>query len=225
MYIGSVLATIAFLHVAKALRHMEISLASPLLSFEPAVLLILAFVILGERISLLQTTGVLILIACAYVLETPKHLDLRKPFKVFIKSKYIHYIFIALFLYGFSSIIDKFVLNFITPLTYILIIHFFISINFFVLITLFHDGVKGMKHGIRSAGKMIFMASLFTVAYRLLQMQAVSMTYVTLVIPIKKLSILFSTIIGGELFHEKRLALRVAVAAVMIFASYLIIAG
>ena len=225
LYIGSLFGTVAFLYVARALRHMEISLASPLLSFSPAIVLVLSFFILGERISFLQLIGILVLIFSAYILETPKHLNLKEPIRIFIKSKYIHFIFIALILYAFSSIIDKFVISYMTPLSYILIVHFFISVNFFALMFLFHNGLEGIKHGIKNAGKMIFVVSLFTFTYRLLQIQAISMTFVSLVIPIKRLSTLFSTIIGGEMFHEKRLLLRSIISIVMLFGTYLIITG
>lgn len=128
-------------------------------------------------------------------------------------------------LYAFSSVIDKFVISFITPTTYILIVHFFICVNFLILISLFYDGFSGIKHGIRSAGKLIFLVALFTVTYRFLQIHAVSLAFVSLVIPIKKLSTLFSTIIGGEMFHEKRLFLRSVISAFMLLGSYLIITG
>lgn len=83
LYVGSIFGTIGFLYVAKGLRHMEISVTSPLLSFQPAILLMLAFFILGETLSFIQLIGILILLVSAYILETPKQLDLKEPIRVF----------------------------------------------------------------------------------------------------------------------------------------------
>lgn len=225
LYLISVLGTFAFWFVAKAMRHMEISLASPLLNLEPIFLITFAFFALGEKLSLTQISGILILIVCAYILETPKELNFKDPFKIFLKSKYIHYIVYALMLYSLGSIGDKIVLSIITPFTYIFIVQFFVAINFIVLISMTYDGLRGIKNGIKNYGKLIFLVAIFTTSYRLLQAQAVSMAYVSLVMPIRRLSSLFSVVIGGQIFRERRLVLRTTVCIIMIIAAYFIITG
>ena len=114
IYIASVLATIAFLFVAKAVRHMDISIISPLLAFDPAVVVILAFFILRERITYLQLFGILLLTVGSFVLEAENY-NMKKIFTKKFKSNYFYYIFLALILYGFCSILDKFILNTVPP--------------------------------------------------------------------------------------------------------------
>jgi uncharacterized membrane protein len=46
---------------------------------------------------------------------------------------------------------------------------------------------------------------------------------ISLVIPIKRLSALFSTVIGGELFHEKYLLRKSIACVVMIIGAVLIV--
>ncbi|MBU4283516.1 MAG: EamA family transporter [Nanoarchaeota archaeon] len=224
IYTASVFATIAFLFVAKAVRHMDISIVSPLLSFSPAVVAVLAFFILGERITYLQLFGILLLILGSFVLEAENH-NTKKIFTKKFKSNYFYYIILALTLYGFCSILDKFILNTISPLTYIPIVHFFIAINFIILICIFHNGFEGIKHGIKSAGKWIFLVAILVTGYRLSQAQAISMTYVSLVIPIKRMSAFFATIVGGRVFHEKNLAKRTLACIIMLAGSFLVILG
>lgn len=224
IYTASVLATIAFLFIAKAVRHMDISVVSPLLSFSPAVVAGLAFFILGEKISYIQLGGILLLIIGSYILELHNH-DTKKIFTKTFKSNYFYYIFLALILYAFCSILDKLILNSISPLTYIPIVHFFIAINFIVLICIFHNGFKGIKHGVKSAGKWIFLVAVLVTGYRLSQAQAVSMTYVSLVIPIKRMSAFFATVIGGKVFHEKNLAKRTLACVIMLAGAFLVILG
>ena len=224
IYIASVLATIAFLFVAKAVRHMDISVVSPLLNFSPAVVAVLAFFILGERITYLQLFGILLLIMGSFVLEAENH-NTKKIFTKKFKSNYFYYTFLALMLYGFCSILDKFILRTVSPLTYIPVIHFFIAINFIILICIFHNGFEGIKHGIKSAGKWVFLVAILVTGYRLSQAQAVSMTYVSLVIPIKRMSAFFATLVGGKIFHEKNLAKRVLACVIMLVGAFLVILG
>ena len=141
------------------------------------------------------------------------------------KSNYFYYIFLALILYGFCSIFDKFILRTVSPLTYIPIVHFFIAINFIILICIFHNGFEGIKHGIKNAGKWIFLVAILVTGYRLAYAQAVSMTYVSLVIPIKRMSAFFATLIGGKIFHEKNLVQRVIACIIMLAGSFLVILG
>ncbi len=224
IYCASLLGSIAFLLIAKSMRHMDISRVSPLLNFSPAVVAVLAFVLLGEKLTLIQIFGIVILMIGAYLLESKNGMKtFSKTMKEFTTSKYIFYIVISFFLYGLSSIIDKYSLGFMTPVTYLATLQFFIAINFIVMISLFHNGVSGIKNGINRAGKWIFLVAVFTVSYRLLQLQAVSMAYVSLVIPIKKLGTLFSTIIGGKVFHEKDLLKKGIACLVMLIGVYLIV--
>ncbi len=224
MYLASVFGSTAFLFIAKSVRHMEISLVSPLMTFSPAIVVLLAFFILGEKVTSLQLFGIILLIIGSYVLETENH-DTKKIFTKTFKSNYFYYIFLALILYGFCSIFDKFILRTISPLTYIPIVQFFIAINFLILICIFHNGLEGIKHGIKNAGKWIFFVAILVTSYRLFYAQAVSMTYISLVIPIKSMSAFFATLVGGKVFHEKNLAKRTLACIIMLAGAVLIILG
>ncbi|MBS3055666.1 MAG: DMT family transporter [Candidatus Aenigmarchaeota archaeon] len=225
IYLVSILATIAFYLVSKALRHMNISIESPLLNFETVILVVLASLVLGEAVSKIQLAGILIIVISGYLLELPKNLNFKTPIRVFLKSKSIHMIFIAMVLYAFTSIGDKVVLGYIEPIKYILIAQVFISINFVIMISIFQNGLHSIRHGIRNAGKYVLLTAIFTTSYRLLQATATSMALISLVIPIKKLSTVISTFFGGELFHEKRVIFKSLIALVMVFGAVLIILG
>ncbi len=225
MYASSIIATIAFLFIAKAVRHLEISIVSPLLNLNPAILATLAYFILGERITHMQVAGILMIMAGAYIVEInwQKH-SIFEPVKAMFSSRHTRYILLSCLLYAISSICDKFALNYVTPITYLLIIQFFIAINFTILINLFYGGFKDISSGFRHAGKSIFLIAFLTITYRLLQAWAVSLTLVSLVVPIKRLSTLFSTLAGGRLFHEKGTKRKAIACIIMLIGAYLIIA-
>jgi len=232
IYAASFFAAIAFLFIAKALRHIAISVTSPFLVFGPLFTAIIAAILLGERLTYLQGLGIIVLIIGAYILESHAHENILEPFKHTLKSKYIRYIFLALILYGVSSILDKKIVGApvdnglgVPVLTYLPLVHFFIAINFIVMMLLFHDGFTGIGKGIKYNWKWVFVVAVLTVGYRLSQQYAISLpgVLVSLVIPIKRLSALFSTIIGVELFHEEHILRKSIACVIMIIGAVLII--
>jgi uncharacterized membrane protein len=172
----------------------------------------------------LQLFGITLLIIGSYVLEAENH-GTKKIFTKTFKSNYFYYIFLGLILYAFCSILDKLILRTVSPLTYIPIVQFFIAINFIILICIFHNGFQGIKHGIKNAGKWIFLVAILVTSYRLFYAQAISMAYVSLVIPIKRMSAFFATAVGGRIFHEKNLTQRILACMIMIIGAFLVILG
>ena len=226
--------SVAFLYIAKASRHMQISSSSPLLAFGPVLIAIMGFFFLGESLTLKQMGGIGLVLFGSYVLELKPRKkikdELTTPFKVMLKSKYVHYIFIALALYSVASIATRFFLNTsnpnsITPLTFTSIIHLLIAINMVILISFFHDGIKGIKHGIKNAGNCIALVSLVMISGRILLIYAISMptAKIALVSALKRTSSLFSTIFGGEIFHDKRLKQKTIAAVIMVMGSMLVL--
>lgn len=222
--ISGILAGIAFLLVAKAVRHMEISMVSPMLVFAPVFVLILSILFINETASSKQFIGVGLMVIGLYYLETHKH-DLLAPFKTIIKSRYIHLIFLALLLYAFSAIMERYMLRdgLINIFTLLFLSQIVVAVVLIVLIFIQHDGLKGIKHGFKSAGKWIFLVAIFTVVYRLLQNQAVSMESAFLVSPIKRLSTIFVILLGGELFHEKHVVKKLIATVIMLIGIYFVV--
>ena len=224
-FFSSILAAIAFLFIAKAVRHMEITDSTPLLALGPGVTAVLAFIFLGEALTMFQTTGILLLIIGAFILETKSAFNLFSSIKNFKKSKYIHYIFISIILYAVTSILDRLLLFNLDmqPEAMIAITHVFIVISFIIMIHIFHDGFKGINNGLKRAGWLIFLVAVFTLGYRLTYAQAVKITSVALVSSIRRISTLFTIVIGGEMFHEGRMVRKILASIIMIIGAVLII--
>ena len=218
-YIASVFGGLAFLFLAKGVRHTEVSLSSPLLNFGPAVTAILAFILLHEALSIWQILGIAVLIVGTYVLEVDHSVEhLMDPFKRLIKSKYVHFIFFAILMYGLASIVDKHVISNlgINTFTYLFFAHLFIAFNYFVMISIYYGGTKDIVDGIKNSGKYIIIIAVLITLARLMMLEAISIALVSLVIPLKRLSTLFVTIFGGKFFHEKGLKLKIIGCIIML---------
>ena len=214
----SICGAVAFLLVSKSVRHMELSSASPFLVLGPGVTAVIAFFVLGEALSLVQIGGLILLMFGAYVLQLKNHHSLLEPLRVFRGSKYIHYIFIALMLYGICSVMDRYILGYLgfQLEAYMAFVHVFLAGNLFVMLYLFHDGVKGIVHGVKSAGWWILVVAILTISYRYFQMEAIKIASAGLVIAVKRSSVLFCVLLGGELFHERNIARKLLATVIML---------
>ncbi len=220
----SIIGAIGGLLLVRAIRHMEISLSSPLMVLSPGITAVLALVFLNEKLSLLQWLGMVVLIVGAYFLQKKPREKLLNKEKVFRKGNYIGVLLLGLLLYGISSIMDRVVLSrYVDVYTYMALVNFFLAINYIVMLAIYHDGFKGLKHGFKASGwPMLVIAALF-VASRYFQAYSVSLAYVGLAIAIKRMSVIFTALIGGVLFHEDHLWRKMGATAVMIAGALLIV--
>ncbi len=218
IFITAIFASVAFYLVAKAVRHLEISTVSPLLALSPGTTSLLAFFVLGESLDTQHIIGILSMIVGSYILAMDSGRGIFEPIKFFFKSKYIHFVFFSLFLYSIGAVLDRAILHIfeIPVVTYIFFIHLFVSILYLPISFLFRGSVHGMIKILRSSGPDVFFASIFTVGYRFFQMEAIQLVAVGLVSAIKRSSTLLTTLVGGELFHEKNLFRKMLASLVII---------
>lgn len=225
IFITALLASFAFLLLAKGIRHLEISTVSPLLSLSPGSTAILAFFILGEKLSVWQVGGIVLMIIGSYVLGTHEEKSVLKPVQQFINSRYIHFVLLSLLFYSMGAIFDRAILfNFDISLPiYIFFVHFFIALLFILLASVYGGGWKGIVYGYRTGGIKVVGASLLTIGYRFFQMEALQLASVGLVSGVKRSSSFFTTLIGGELFHEHNLKRKLIASGIIIAGIVLIV--
>ena len=225
IYLATLLASVSFLLIAKGVRHMDVSESSPIMVIGPLFAAMFAFIFLGEKLTPLHFAGIAVLILGAYLLELKSHSGLLEPLKAFGKSRYVHYILLALLLYGITSAIDRLVLGYfgMPPLEYLLIAHFFLAVNFTAMMIIFHDGLPGIGRALKGSFWWIMLVAALSVGYRLAQVYAVAEAPVALVSAIKRTSALFAVIIGGEMFHEQNLLRKSLACAIMIIGAAMII--
>ncbi len=224
IFIAAFLAAFSFLFVAKALRKMEISTVSPILALNPGASALMALIFLGEHLAGKDVAGILFMIAGSYVLMIAANHGFKHHIRAFFKSKETVFVLFSIFFYALGSVIDRFLVAdlFIDPLAYLFFVHLFIAVIFFVMASGWGRGIKGIEEAMRIDGADITIIALFTIAYRYFQLVAFQFAFVGLVSTIKRSSSFFTTIIGGEMFHEDKLVLK-SVASVLIILGCLFI--
>ena len=201
---------------------MEVSSVSPLRMLSPGVVAGMAFFLLGESLSAGQTWGGIFLVIGLAILQFKD--GFLNTLRLIKQSRYLHLVFLAILMYGITSIGDRYVLTRYSfpPMAYIAFAHLFLAIVFFGMLYVFRDGVPRMKHSFQLSGWWILLAAFLTVGYRFAHIMAVNTAHVGLVEAIKQTSVFFTVLLGGELFHEKNLARKLTASAIMVLGVALI---
>lgn len=222
IYFSSIFACAGILLTTKSIRHSEISEVTPLHNLTPGFAAVLAFIFLGESISFVQIAGILLLIVGAYVIEIKG--NFFKSVLAGFRSKYIDYSIYAALIFSFTALLDKYIINNLVPaFDMLFLILIFISINFVFLSALEYGVLKGVRRCIRVSGHHVVGAALFSFLSDVLYIYALSFAYLSLVLPIKRLSSFFTVLIGGEIFHESHRMQRLFACIIMVVGACLII--
>ncbi len=225
LLLKSVLNAIAFLMVMYAIKNLELSECLPLLVLTPGLIAIFGFIFLGEALTLMQISGLVLLIAGIYVLGLEDKQKLFEPFKKLVKIKAYRFIFLALVLFTATSLMDRFILTRqkLVPEAFMFYQHLFFAAIFLIIFLFSKDKIVNFRKNIKLSWSLIISLAVITIIYRYTEILAVKGAPATaLAIVLKRLSVLFAVIIGGRLFNEKHL-IRKAIATVILIAGAVLI--
>lgn len=226
LFLKTLIASIAFLNVMLALKNMEISGALPLMVLTPGIVAIFAFFILGEILTVGGIVGLILLTIGTYILELKKNKNFFDPFKVFIKSKKHRYILTALACFTITSIMDKTLMkNYkLNPQLMVIFQQIFSAVCFTGFLYLKKQNPFSVfrKIDIKNL-QFIFLVSIFTIGYRYFNFAAMKIAPISLVLSVKRLSVLFATLIGGKIFSESRMMQKIIATLILLSGTYLIL--
>jgi drug/metabolite transporter (DMT)-like permease len=223
LLVKSLINAAAFLLVMMALQRNGISSTLPLLGLTPGVTALLAYAALGESISGNEILGLLLMIGGVFLLErnesAASETDRRSnTSRWFIAS--------ALLLFAVSSVFDKYLVSGVKtpPLVVLFYQHAVFLLLYGVLFFRKHGSIKLFaKKDLRPTLLLVLAVAVFTMGYRYTQLAAVQLGSVALVLAVKRTSVFFAALVGGKLFKEKRLLPKLAAAACIIAAGFIIL--
>lgn len=223
-YASSLIAAIGIVFASKAFRHGEISLLAPLSNIRPAFITFMAYLFLAETPSLGQLVGIAVLFIAAYLLESNHDVkDLIGPIKNLTRNRNALYYIFAISLFSITSILDKYVISGrLDIFSYFFLFWVFLALNF----NFIHGIIFGFKELItcfKNVKRYLFLVAFFSFVSNILTLKALSMEYVSLVIPILMLSTLFTVFIGGKFFKEENVLFRFGVSILMIVGALMVV--
>ena len=101
----------------------------------------------------------------------------------------------------------------------------FLSVHFLIIQFTLYKGLKDIQIGIKKNFWWIILATITALLadFSYYQALAVPAALVSLIVPILRLSSLFTVIIGGEIFHEKHLIRKIIACLIMVLGAILIV--
>lgn len=224
IYVNSVVLTVAIVCMAKAIRHEEISSLVPLKNLVPALSVIWATLFLGEQLAGRQLFGIGLILVGAYVLEVDHGFrDVLSPFKK-LSSHYVLLFVLAMGFLSVTAIVEKFLLNLVNaPLEVMMVSWLFIALNFTLYQLVREGSFAYVVSAVRHSRGLVFLVGVFAIGAVLFYFLALSRAFVSLVLPIKQASSLFTTVVGGELFHDHGLPFKIAACVIMLAGVYLVL--
>lgn len=217
------LEIMALILYMKALRISPLSLTLPFLSLTPVFLIVVSYLIIGEKVSLKGIGGIFFLAVGSYTMNLR---ELRKgivgPFRAVIKEKGSVLMIVVAFLYSITSSLGKVAIMHSSPL--------FFGATYFIILTIIFAPVacwmdkyelkgfiaKKQYRGLFGPGFLYF---IMVVSH----MAALSLTKVAYMISLKRTSLLFGVIYGYFFFREKNIQERFAGALLMFIGFVMIV--
>ena len=222
--IKSVLSGAAFLMVMQGIKRAEITSALPLLILTPGVVALLAFVFLGESLSSYDLAGIALLVIGTALLQYRSrdvvaliHLKNRRG---------IFFIVIALMLFSLTAVLDRAILNnYKVPAVDFWFYQHIILCLFFNLVAI---GIKREVKQLLLVGKrawrLILLISVFTLIYRYTFILTVKAApAVALALSLKRVSVLFVIVLGGNYFKEKSLVKKTVGTLILLTGAWLLV--
>lgn len=215
----------------RLLKEHDISNVAPLINLSPILLLIFSSFILSEQITSVQLFGIVVVIISTYFLEiTMTHHDKKSPHKhhfQFLKKKNFSFFAISLIMLVFFSmgaITDKLIFN---EGVNVYTNMFFTSAFILFILVIYYIKVKYIVHAFDCIVKEpeTLLISIFTIVSSFLILFAIAIptTMVSLIVPLRRTSTIFSSLIGGILFHENHLPKKILSTIGMLIGVFLIV--
>ncbi|MDD2337178.1 MAG: EamA family transporter [Geobacteraceae bacterium] len=207
----------------QALRLSPLSLVAPLLSLSPVFMLVVPFLLIGERINLIAGTGVLLIASGAYVLNAgASNKGFLEPFRALLREKGAVYMCMVALLFSFTATLSKKAIMLSSPLHYMAVYWTGIVVGMAPLLFFSYRGKwqETLRDGaVRKSflPALLFVTAVFAAAY------AMSITKVTYVTTVKRLSGLFSILLAGAVLKEESIRERFAGGALMVTGFALIV--
>ena len=223
IYAMSVLSALSYLFNARIYKHGNISVSTPVLSSLPQLFVVLlAFIFLGEKLTILQYLAIAVLLVATYFLIAPKSV---KKYKQFDSKKYVYLLILNTLIMAVGAILMKYILDLgVNLYAMFILLEVFIAINMAVMISIRYDGVREEFSNLVKNRKIIFSIAILSLLYRIFYYASLQLAYVSLASPLRNsISVIITVVIGGIVFQERNLKRKLAITAIMLLMVYFII--
>ena len=217
------LEIIAMVLYIKALRISPLSLTLPFLALTPVFLILISYLIIGEKVSFLGSMGIIFLAAGSYTLNIHEmQRGIFEPFKAIVKEKGSFLMVGVALIYSVTSSLGKMAIVHSSPL--------FFGVTYFIAVTVIFApialwmGKTDLKSFIAGGQfKGLFFPGVFYSVMIASHMIAISLTKVAYMISLKRTSLLIGVMYGYFFFKEKNIGERLSGVVLMLIGFVMIV--
>lgn len=223
IYTALPLEILAQILYMQALRLAPLSIVAPLLSLSPVFMLAVPLLLIGERISPASGLGVLLIAAGAYLLNAgAASRGILEPFRALLRERGALFMCLVALLFSFTATLSKKAIMLSSPFHYMAVYWSSLVVAMLPLLAVHYRGRwrEALEGG--TVRKALLPALLFVTAVTAAAL-ALGMAKVTYVTAIKRLSVLFSIILGGMVLKEGGMRERLAGGTLMVSGFALIV--
>lgn len=216
---------LSMLYKNKAYRHMPISVIAPLQNLSPVVLLIFAFVFLGETLNGWQLAGILLIVIGGYAINL-KSGDPLGPWQALKGHSQTKTVVLLLILLSAIATLNRWMLNDLAMdvVTYFFWMQFMARIIALGLhFELYH--FKGILKDIKKGWFWLLAMAVLATADILLFFKGIAQpaALIALAIPLRRTAALIEIMLGGSIYKEKGLLRKATGCFVMLLGVLLIV--
>jgi drug/metabolite transporter (DMT)-like permease len=221
----SLIGGAAFLCVMMSLEGGQISRVLPLMGLTPAVTAVLSFFLTGETMAGIEWLGLGVMMVGLYLLEwTPERGETwAERVRAILTERRL--ILVALLLFAVSSVADKMLVSThkTDPRLVLVYQHVVFCLLFGTMLLVRKVPVGEVVLQARKQLPLFLVIAVITIAYRYAQLEATRLAAVALVLAVKRTSIFYASLLGGKIFADDRLRVRLVGAALIVAAGFIIL--
>ena len=212
-----------WLFLTSAYKEGDLSHVYPIMRSSPALVLIIAVLLLGEQVSVQGVTGILTVAAGVYIINL-KHISGRQllsPLKSITHDRSTRFAFLTLISVALYSIVDKMAVSYIHPVLFAFFHLFFGMCYYTPYIVIFKDAAQIKKEWNSGPGRIILSGVIGIAGYALI-LVAFTIERVSYIVSLRQISVVFAVLMGSYFLKEKYGRIRLAGAAIIFVGGFLI---
>jgi len=216
---GAVLSGLGGWSFTYAIKHSDISIVGPIMTFTPGFVVIIEWLVIGDVPTGMGLLGLGLLIGGGYVLSlrrSDRHVWL--PLRRMLRDPGSRFAILATACFASASTLGRYAIQQSDPYSFAITIAFVNPVVLFVLFSIlspgFHRELTGAKAR-ANIGKLLLLGAFFALM-RLADQIALSMTLASYATGVKRMSGVFSVLLGMWLFGERGIKPRLLGSFVMV---------
>ncbi|MFC2154064.1 EamA family transporter [Candidatus Altiarchaeota archaeon] len=221
--VSGLLNIAAVVCIVKAIKHSPLALTVPYLGFTPVFLLATSWWMLGEFPSSTGLIGILLVVVGALLLHKEKGDGFFSLLKNIWGERGSRYMLLASLIFSFSSNLDKIAVLNSSVIFYPAAINSVIVLGLIVIV--YHERKQLEFFAVKKHPRLFLLAAFSFNIMIFTHVAALPLTIVPYLVSVKRLSGIFSILLGYILFREEKLGQHLLGGVVMFFGVALIALG